>query len=183
MVKPRVVAIAGMPGAGKSVVSRVAQSRGIPILVCGDVIREEAMRRGLQPTPGNMAEVMLTIRQQEGAGVVAERLIPRIECSDSPFVVVEGVRSMAEVNALRKRSGVTILGVHASPKTRYERLRARGRTDDPENWEEFQKRDMRELNVGIGDVISLADRMLINESEERDLEAASDSVLTEMAQE
>ena len=180
MVKPRLIAIVGMPGAGKSLVSRVAESRSIPTLACGDVIREEATRRGLQPTAVNMGKLMLTIRELEGPAVVAERLIPKIAHLCSPIVAVEGVRSMAEVNVLRKRTSVTLLGIHASPKTRYERLRARGRTDDPKEWEEFQERDMRELAVGIGDVISLADRMLINESKQRDFEMASDSALIEM---
>ena len=183
MVKPMVIAIVGMPGAGKSLVSAVAQSYQFDVLVCGDVIREETERRGLEPTRKNMAEVMLAIRREEGPAVVAERLIPKIESSASPVVVVEGVRSMAEVGALRKRQSVAVLGVHASPRTRYERLRARGRTDDPKSWEQFSERDLRELEVGIGDVIALADEMLINENEEKALEAASEAVLKKMTRE
>lgn len=183
MPRPKVIAITGMPGAGKTLVSRFAQLHGVPVLACGDVIREEAVRRGLQPTPSNMAEVMLTIRQREGPGVVAERLIPKIESSGSPVIIVDGVRSLEEVTVLQNHSSVTIVGVHASPRTRYERLRARERSDDPKNWAEFQERDLRELRVGIGDVISLADKMLINEFEEKDLEAVSESMLTEMMQE
>jgi dephospho-CoA kinase len=183
MVKLSVIAIVGMPGAGKSLVSAVAQSHQLPVLVCGDVIREETERRGLEPTRSNMAEVMLAIRRKEGPTVVAERLIPKIESSASPVVVVEGVRSMAEVRALRKHHSVAVLSVHASPRTRYERLKARGRSDDPKSWEEFSERDLRELGVGIGDVIALADGMLVNETEEKALEAASEAILSKMARE
>jgi dephospho-CoA kinase len=125
-----------------------------------------------------MAEVMLAIRREDGPAVVAERLMPKMESSPSHVIVVEGVRSMAEVWALRNHHSVTILCVHASPRTRYERLRARGRIDDPKNWEEFSERDSRELSVGIGDVIALSDEVLINENEETALEAASEDVLS-----
>jgi len=45
------------------------------------------------------------------------------------------------------------------------------------------ERDLRELGVGIGDVIALADEMLINENEEKALEAASEAVLSKMTRE
>lgn len=183
MKKSKVIVIAGMPGAGKGIVSKAASSRGIPVLVCGDVVREETARRGLEQTPANVGKIMLEIRQEEGPGVVADRLIPKIESSRSAAVVVEGVRSMAEVEALRKKHVVVIVGVHASPKTRYERLRARARSDDAKNWEEFLERDSRELSVGLGSVIALAEEMLINETSIEDLTAGSEHILAKVVQE
>jgi len=183
MVGQKVIAIVGMPGSGKAIVSRVASSRSIPVLVCGDVVREETKRRGLAPTPENTGKVMLAIRQEEGPAVVAKRLIPKIESTHAPLVVVEGVRSMAEVEALRRNHMVVVVAVHASPKTRYERLAARGRSDDPKSWEEFADRDARELGVGIGDVIALAQEMLINETSFEDLTATSEAVFSKVAQE
>ena len=183
MKKQKVITIAGMPGAGKGIVSKAASSRGIPVMVCGDVVREETARRGLEQTPENVGKIMLEIRQEEGPAVVADRLIPKIESSKSTVVVVEGVRSMAEVEALRKKHVVVIVGVHASPKTRYERLRARARSDDPKNWEEFLERDSREFSVGIGNVIPLAEEMLINETSVEDLTTASEHMLAKVVQE
>jgi len=183
MEREKLIAIVGMPGAGKGLVSKVVSSRGIPVLNCGDVIREETVRRGLPPTPENMGNVMLSIRHEEGAAVVAERLIPKIESSASPVVVVEGVRSMAEVDALSRKRVVTIVAVHASPKTRYQRLIARARSDDPKSWEEFTDRDARELSVGIGNVIALAHDMLVNEATVDDLNVASELAISRVTQE
>ena len=42
--------------------------------------------------------------------------------------------------------------------------------DDPKSWEGFVKRDLRELKVGLGDVIATADYMVINEGTKRELE-------------
>jgi dephospho-CoA kinase len=183
MKRQKIIAIVGMPGAGKAIVSKAASSHGIPVLVCGDVVREETKKRGLAPTPENTGKVMLSIRQEEGLAVVAKRLIPKIASSDALLVVVEGVRSMEEVKELRRNHAVVIVAVHASPKTRYERLVARGRSDDPKSWEEFAERDERELGVGIGNVIALAQEMLVNEKSFDDMNAASDTVLSRVPQE
>lgn len=183
MMRQKIIAVVGMPGSGKAIVSKVASSRGIPVLVCGDVVREETKKRGLAPTPENTGKVMLAIRQEEGPAVVAKRLIPKIASSAAPLLVVEGVRSMAEVEALRRDHLVAIVAVHSSPETRYERLVARGRSDDPKSWEEFADRDARELGVGIGDVIALAQEMLINETSFEDMSAASEAVLSRVIQE
>jgi dephospho-CoA kinase len=59
---------------------------------------------------------------------------------------------------------LTVVAVHASPKTRYERMLKRRRTDDAGSIEAFQARDLRELGWGLGDVIATADVMLVNES-------------------
>jgi dephospho-CoA kinase len=182
MAVRKVIAVVGMPGAGKAVVSRVAQARAIPVLVCGDVVREEAERRGLPPTPQNLGSLMLQIRRDEGDGVIAERLAPKIVSSTCEVVIVEGVRSNAEVESLKRIHAVTIVAVHASPRTRYERLRARGRSDDPKSWEEFVDRDTRELGVGIGNVIALADKMLVNESSMEEFTGICDQVVSKVIQ-
>lgn len=110
-------------------------------------------------------------------------MLPKIESSKSTVVAVEGVRSMAEIDALRKKHTVVIVGVHASPKTRYDRLIARARSDDPKSWEEFLERDSRELGVGLGNVIALAEEMLVNETSVGDLTDASEDMLAKVVHE
>jgi dephospho-CoA kinase len=161
--KKLVIAISGMPGAGKGVASEAAKRLGLDVLVLGDVIREETERRGLEPTPENVGSVMLQVRRDDGPAVVAKRLVPKIEASKSRTLIVEGLRSEDELRELRSRYDVVTVGIHASPKTRFERLLARGRSDDPKTWDTFYERDIRELNVGLCRVIALADVLLLNE--------------------
>jgi dephospho-CoA kinase len=163
MQRKKVIAISGMPGAGKGVASEAGKSLGFDVLVLGDVIREETERRGIEPTPKNMGNVMLELRANEGVAVVAKRLLPKIESARSSTVIVEGVRSMHELQELQSKYEVITVAIHASPKTRFQRLLSRKRSDDPKTWEVFFERDSRELNVGLGHVIALADLVLINE--------------------
>jgi len=141
------------------------------VLVLGDVIREETERRGIEPTPKNMGNVMLELRANEGVAVVVKRLLPKIESARSSTVIVEGVRSMHELQELQSKYEVITVAIHASPKTRFQRLLSRKRSDDPKTWEVFFERDSRELNVGLGHVIALADLVLINEGTIVDLQS------------
>ncbi|MCR6691611.1 MAG: AAA family ATPase [archaeon YNP-LCB-003-016] len=164
-----IICLTGMPGSGKTTISEIVKEMGIPVIVMGDVVREEARIRGIEPTPKNLGKLMIELREKMGANVIAKRCVDKIKELNSKIVLVEGVRSLEEVEEFRKVGDVKIVAVHSSPKTRYERLSRRGRSDDPKSWEEFGERDLRELDVGIGRVISLADEMIINEGTLEDL--------------
>ncbi len=164
-----VLVIVGMPGAGKSLASRAIKDRGVPVFVSGDIIRDEARRQGLKLTRKNLGELMVRIRKEEGMGAVAKRLIPLVEKTSGRFVVYEGARSMEEVEELCRRYRVVTIAIHASSKARFQRLQRRGRSDRPRGWKDFVERDNRELGVGIGKLIALADRTVENEDTKEDL--------------
>lgn len=164
MKEKAVVGIAGMPGSGKATIKEIAQEMGYSMVVMGDEIREEAKRRKLKPTPENLGQLMLKLRKEGGQAVVARRCAPKIERAEEKVVIVDGIRSLREINEFKKRfPNFFLIAVHASPETRFQRLFQRKRSDDPMSWETFIERDLRELSVGLGDVIATADYMLINE--------------------
>jgi dephospho-CoA kinase len=159
----RIVAVTGMPGAGKSTASEALVRSGWKKVVMGDVIRNETRRRGLEPDAKNTGRVMKELREQGGDAAVADLCLQEIERTHSEMVVVDGIRSVAEVEAFRRKAPVLLVAVHASPERRFSLLTVRGRSDDPDSREAFSKRDERELSVGIGNAIALADEVLVNE--------------------
>jgi len=160
-----VVGTAGMPGAGKTTAARYLAGPGRAVLSMGDVIREEVTRRGLPPGIESQTAVLRAVREERGPAAVVELLEPRIRAAlaRGEVVILDGVRSPAEVERLRAIGPTRILAVHASPATRFERLRLRGRPDDPRAPEELAARDRVELALGAGEVIALADGMIVNE--------------------
>ena len=159
-----VIGVVGIPGAGKSLVDEVAVSMGFEVVNMGDVVREEAKSRGLQPTHENLTKIMFELREKNEPGVIAAKCVPKIIQSSKQVVVVDGLRSMHEVEEFRKSFlRFTILCIHASPETRFRRLFGRGRSDDPAHWAAFVDRDAKELQLGIGSVIALSDFVLSNE--------------------
>jgi dephospho-CoA kinase len=182
-MKPKVViGVAGMPGAGKATIRTTADSAGYSVVVMGDEIREETKRRGLEPTPQNIGEIMLKLREEEGPTAVAKRCISKIEEAKSKIVFVDGVRSLDEINEFKAHlDGFSLIAVHSSPEARYQRLSKRKRSDDPKGWDVFYQRDLRELSVGQGDVIALADWMIVNEGTYEEFKAKVSAVLEAVA--
>ena len=164
-----VIVIVGMPGAGKSLASSAAAKQGVPVFVSGDIIRDEAKRRNLAPTRKNLGKLMLKIREEEGMGAVAKRLAPLIDKIDASLFVYEGARNIEEIEELNKKYRVFTVTIHASPESRFRRLQRRRRSDRPRNRADFLERDERELKVGIGTLIAIADRVIENEDTKNDL--------------
>ena len=159
----RIVAITGMPGAGKSTAAKALVAKGWKRVIMGDIIREETKRRGLAPDSKNTGEVMKQLRKERGEAAVAELCLKAIQKVGSDRVVVDGIRAITEVETFRKRAEVILIAVHASQRRRFALLKERGRSDDPFSYEMFVKREERELAVGIDEAIALADEMVSNE--------------------
>ncbi len=166
-----------MPGAGKSTVASFLKDKGFAVVTMGDVIREEAKRQGLEPTDVNLGKMMLKLRQDLGPGAVGQIVLQKLQRDhannnnnnsgrgsdkNSSNVVIDGIRSVAEVEVLKKIGDVRILAIHASEDTRFNYLRKRGRADAPSDSNEFTGRDKRELSVGVSEAIALANEMISN---------------------
>lgn len=163
-----IVCLTGMPGAGKSTIANGLKEKGYEILNMGNEVRKEAEKQNLDPTGENLGKLMLELRDKNGPGAVAELIKPNISNSKSDVVVIDGIRSDAEIQVLKKLGDVRILSVHASTDTRFKFLTKRGRSDDPQKRNHFDDRDSRELKVGISTSIALADESISNNNLTKD---------------
>ena len=165
--------ISGMPGSGKSIVSDIATENGAIIVSMGDIVREEAKKRG-----EGSKETAKNLRAEHGPYIVSELTIKKIkklqEEGVENTIIVEGIRSPHEVEMFKENfDNFIILSVFTNPTTRFERLKKRMREDDSQDYAVFRQRDQNELDFGIGTVIALSDKLIINES---DLESFEEKV-------
>lgn len=161
----QVMGISGMPGSGKSLVSEIAIEKGGEIVSMGDIIREEAKKRN-----EDTKTTAKKLREEYGPNIVAELTIAKvkilIEENKSSLIIIEGIRSPFEINLFKINfNDFKVLSIFANPTLRFERLKQRKRTDDSKNYDEFVKRDQMELNFGIGSVIALSDKIIVNETD------------------
>ena len=161
----QIMGISGMPGSGKALVSEIAAERGAIIVSMGDIVREEAKKRG-----ESSKETAKNLRKEFGEYVISQRTIDKIkkleEDGNEKPIIVEGIRSHHEVEMFKENfNNFIILSIFANPQIRFERLAKRMREDDSTDYKEFQRRDQNELGFGIGNVISLSDKLIINESD------------------
>lgn len=163
-----VFGISGLPGSGKSLVSQIATQKGAIIVSMGDIIREEAKKRG-----ESSKQTATNLRKEHGKYIVAQLTIEKIKTmineGITSTIIVEGIRSPFEVNMFKENfDNFLILSIFANPNLRFKRLQQRNREDDSKNYDDFVKRDQMELDFGIGTVISLSDKIIVNE---KDLES------------
>jgi dephospho-CoA kinase len=176
------ILVTGLPGSGKSIVSEVAREKGIPVLIMGDIVREEAVKRGIELLPENLSLVANDLREKYGRAAIALLTMEKIrrQHSSEPVILIDGVRSLDEVAVFEEMGEICIIAVHASPSRRFERIRKRGRPGDPTEWNQFLDRDLVELSWGIGNVIALADYIVVNESSKAEALTQSRKVIKEV---
>lgn len=162
MMPKLIVCLTGMPGAGKTTIAESLKSKGFDKITMGDAVRAEAAKKKIEPSGSNLGKLMIELREKNGLGAVAELIVDQIKNSQSDVVLVDGVRSLAEVNVLKKVGMVKILAIHASGDIRYKFLTERNRSDAPTDREDFTNRDSREMGVGMSESIALADETISN---------------------
>ncbi|HEC75642.1 MAG TPA: flagellar hook-basal body complex protein FliE [Thermoplasmatales archaeon] len=156
------IAFTGLPGAGKTEAVNIAKELGIKVVSMGDEVRNETMLRGLELNDRNVGRIANEMREKYGKDIWAKKCLEKIE--NNEIVVIDGIRNIEEVETFRKAiKNFVLVAIHASPSIRYERLMKRQREDDSTKIEDLKKRERRELAWGIGNVIAMADIVVINE--------------------
>ena len=179
-----ILGVSGLNGAGKGEVVRCLEARSFHALSLSDVIRDELRAQGVEETRERMIESGRALRAAEGEGALAVRLASALTADRN--YVIDSVRHPAEVEVLRGRTHqFKLLWVDAAEAVRLERIRARGRSGDPDTLEELRHLEGREL--GSADpaaqqllaVRDLADLTLTNDSSLEDLQRTVREVLQE----
>jgi len=172
----KILVTTGMPGSGKEEFLKCCQARGAKVVRMGDIVREKAKEFGLDHSDSSVGTLANEERRRYGMDIWAKRTIPYV---GGDLVVIDGCRGPDEIRAFKHAFGddLKVIAIHSSSKTRFERLKARARPDSPPTKVEFDQRDRRELEWGLGEAIALADFMVINESTLKDLKRNVDLLL------
>jgi len=167
-----------MPGSGKEEFVAVAKELGFEVVRMGDVVREEAARNGVSNDDKGVGGFANEERKKHGFDIWAKRCVSRVRGNRT---IIDGSRGTDELRVFQEAFGknVQLVAVHSAPRTRYDRLVRRGRADAPTTWSEFDRRDQRELSWGLGDLIAIADRMIVNEGSLDDFKKSVRSLLEE----
>jgi len=180
---PKILAVVGMPGSGKSEAVTFLIDKGFQRVYFGDVIFDYMKKHGIAMNQKNERTVRENLRKEHGMGVVAKFSIKKIESAlKKGNVVIESMYSMEEYLLLKKKYGKDffVLAIYASPTIRYERLMKR-----PErplrNKKECEIRDTTQLqNLHTGGPIALADFTIINEGTMEELQKNIESIVKKM---
>lgn len=168
----KVIAIVGMPGAGKSEAGSFFKNKGMEVLRFGSVIDDGLKDEGLPWSPENNQYYRQKIRQELGMAGVAIKMLPKIEkaLEGKKDIVLDGLYSWEEFNFLREKlSSLVLLCIYARPTVRYQRLMERKERTFTKK--EARERDINEIEAtNKGGPIAIADYLIKNETTREDLQ-------------
>jgi dephospho-CoA kinase len=175
-----VIAIVGMPGAGKSCLAEHFKKKDFSFVRFGQIVIDEVVRRGMEINPRNERLIREEIRRVEGMDVCARRALPliRARLANGDVVVVDGLYSWSEYKTLRitLEDRFVVVAVFASRQLRYERLHRR--PERPLTYEEAEQRDVAEIEyIEKGGPIAMADYAVLNDGAESEMFLAADRIL------
>ncbi len=175
------VAVTGMPGAGKTDVCSVFVDAGFFRIRFGDATDDVLKQQGLVRNEKNERRVREELRQKHGMAAYAVVNLPRIEQALAKGdVVIEGMYSWEEFKYLRLQfPSMLVVAVYAPPRLRYARLMHR--KERPLTQEEVESRDYSEVEVlNKGGSIAMADYTIHNCDSQKALKQSTQQVLEDI---
>jgi len=162
--KKTIIALVGLPGAGKTDAATFFQEKGIPIISFGKIINDYIDEHNLGHTEDVHKKVREDLRVKHGKEALAVLNLKRIEQSLKKhlFLVIDGMRSWEEylyLNKELKRVRLFVVAIHADKHVRYSR--AKKRTYRKKLF--GQDRDVNELiGTNMGPTIAFSDFLVKN---------------------
>lgn len=164
----KVLALVGMPGAGKSFCVDHLNEKGIPSVYFGGVVVDEAKRRFGETNEKYEKQIREEFREIDGKGAIAKRIIPKINelFISHDRVVADGLYSWTEYKMFKEAYGndALIVAITAPRHVRHERLA--NRPIRPLTEAEVSSREYAEIeNLEKGGPIALADYTIVNDED------------------
>lgn len=161
MNKLQLIGLAGTNGAGKDTVGHIlAEHHNYLFISVTEVLRKEAVRRGLKIERGTLRNISAEWRRALGLGVLVDKAVAEYETHEDKYagVVISSIRNPGEADRIHDLGG-TVIWVDADPRIRYDRVQAnlanRGRAgEDDKTFEQFQAEEAAEMKSS-GDAATL----------------------------
>ena len=159
-----IVLVCGLPGSQKTNLCDILVKRGFTCTSMSKFIYDIMKQNKITITLENLMKQSLRIRRKFGDTYLAGRCIEKIECDkNSKKIVIDSVRMFKEVDMFRSVfSCVVVLAIHSTPKGRYEYMFAHPKSL-VKNKKDAERLDIHELELGVGNVILLADYFIFHD--------------------
>jgi dephospho-CoA kinase len=140
-----IIGITGTLGAGKGTIVEYLKGKGFNHYSVRKYLTEEIKRRGLPVNRDSMVLVGNDLRAKNSPSYIVEQLYEKAR-KEGKNCIIESLRTIGEVEGLKKKGKFFLFAVDAEPKTRYERAVGRGSETDKVSYETFLENEKREMN-------------------------------------
>jgi len=145
----KILGISGTNGAGKdSVGEYLAKKHGWHFVSVTDILREEAVKRGLPPDRHSTHMISAEWRRSHGLGVLIDKAVEAYKTEKKHYkgLAIASLRNPGEADEVHRLGG-KVIWIDADPKTRHQRVinSNRGRIDDQKTFEEFITEEQHQM--------------------------------------
>lgn len=171
-----IIGLSGTFASGKDTLAHhLVQTKNFLHISTSDMVRAVAEAQYGDIERPTLVKTANELREKRGPGVLAELSLEKYEEESDkyPHVVISGVRSLGEVEAIKKAGG-RIVFVDSPMEIRYERIKARHRSGEENlSFEEFKASEELEENKthdnpyvqDLTGVQEIADILLFNQGD------------------
>jgi len=165
-----VIGLTGENCAGKTTAVDHLSKKGFYPLSLSDIIREELQAEGKAVTRENLIQKGNDLRENQGPAILAVRAKEKM--THDKNYVIDSIRNPAEVEELKRLDNFFLIYITADSRIRFERLKKRGREEDPKTFEAFQEIEKLEMEnaektkQNLKKTFEMADKKIENNGKE-----------------
>jgi len=139
-----IIGITGTLAAGKGTIVEYLKSQGFKHYSVRDFLVEEIKKRGLVINRDSMVLVANDLRKKNSPSYLAEKIYKSAQKEDGN-AVIESLRSVGEVEAIKEKKNFYLFSVNADINLRYKRAVSRGNETDKISFEKFVFQEKKEM--------------------------------------
>ncbi|MBL7778206.1 MAG: AAA family ATPase [Chitinophagales bacterium] len=182
-----VIGITGTLGAGKgTIVDYLTKHHGFSHYSVRGYLTKKLNALGRAVNRDTMVALANELREKNSPSFIVEELLREAKASGNNCII-ESIRTVGEVNALRAAGGFVLFAVDANQKLRYERVVLRGSETDKIDFETFAANEAREMSStdpnkqNLSACMAMADHRFVNDDDFDALYHQIDQVLDQLA--
>jgi len=181
-----VIGLTGTIGAGKdTVVDYLIKNENFEHFSVRKFLIKELKIRKIPVNRDTMRQLANELREKNGASYIVEKLYSEA-IKTKKNAIIESIRTVGEVEALKKNDNFFLIAIDADPKIRYERIRQRGSETDDIDYATFIAQENEEMKnedpnkQNISKCIELADYYIENNGTFQQLYDQVDAIMKEI---
>lgn len=175
-----ILALAGEMGSGKGAIAEyLIEKHGAKKFRFSSVFRDILNRLHIEESRENIQTLSTTLRSAFGDDILSQAIIGDIGQSNTPLIIIDGVRREEDMKYLKHLEGFTFVFVDTDINTRYTRIVSRGEntSDTTKTLAEFLKESEAEAETRIRGLRDIADHIIINEGTMEELYVQIEEIL------